>query len=809
MHDLFRKIVLFALTLSLLAPAQVYAQEALQGAAEEERKDPPNLSTTRLGETGLFRVISGYTPWKKRFSIGTGLQYWQQDDFIGPNYFHKHLETIGHVTISPTDWLEVFVGGISRSHQYRDELIKGSPQLVQSIGDLNLGTKFGFEANEFFYLGADWFVQFNTQQGNLGPAFSATSFGLRLLPTFDLTGLADPIPFRFLLNFGYERNNTANVVEAQEGGGSGIGSSHLQYSLAIPPDNDVFIGGVGIEIPQKYLSIILEYTTEQYKDLDGSVDRGESQARVYNTSPQRLTPGVRFFPVGGLVVDLYADLGAGLLGFSDGAVPLNSLTDQKEEIMPDWTANLGLTYNFTPPPPPAPKEGRVRGLVNDAKTGMPVGDVVIRFPGRNVTDLITDETGKFTSYAFVGGEIEVTAKKENYQPATAKVNVLPGKEVALNLKLDPIEKIGMFAGKVQDEKGKPVLASVSFEGTNLPNVATDPMTGMFEVKLPPDVYTVKVIANGFNPDTKRIRVVNRRKTSVVFQLKAKETFGTLLGKIEAADGKPVAGVVSFSDPKVRPIASHPDTGQYEDKVIPGTYTVKASAAGFEPATQQVVIESGRTSMVNFVLSPVVTSGTLEGVVVDAKSGNGLYAVISSPNGEFSNIVADPESGRFIQKLPAGEYLVKAAAPNYKAEQKPVQIVNGQNTQVRFELQGFDKIAVTREAIEIKEKIRFAQGKDTILFDSYPLLDEISDAIKDNTKMQISIEGHTDSQGSDDYNLRLSQRRADAVRDYLIARGVPAENLKSIGFGESRPIAPNDTEEGREKNRRVEFRILAQ
>lgn len=792
----------------LPAAAQVTTQQQIEAVslgtgADEEKIDPPNLSTTRVGEVGTFRVVSGYTPWAKRFSLGTGLQYWQQDDFLAENFSHKQLETLGHVTISAADWLELVVAGITTAHIYRDELLKSDPVLVQSIGDLQLGSKLGFEANEFFYLGGDILVRFNTRQGGLGPAFPATSFGLRVLPTFDFTMLRDPVPLRFLINFGYTRDNTRAVLA------NGGGSQHLEYALGIPPDDDVFIGGLAVEVPQRYVSIILEYTTEQYKDLNGSARRNGIAERVYNTSPQRLTPGLRFFPVGGLVVDLSVDLGAGLLGMTPGIVPPQSLTDQREEIMPDWTANLGVTYNFTPPPPPAPKEGRVRGVITDAKTGMPLSDVIVSFPGKVVTDLITDQKGLYVSYGFPAGDLEVAAKKENYTPFKGRVTILAGKEVTYNIKLEPIEQIGQFAGTVTDEKGKGLLASVSFEGTNLPNVATDPLTGKFEVQLPPDIYTVKVVANGYTPQTKRIRVVNRRKTTVDFQLTPIQTFGTLMGKIETVDGKPVAGIVSFDNPKIRPIAANPETGQYEDKVEPGTYQIKAMAAGFEPAVAQVQIQSGQSTLANFVLKPVVTQGTLQGTVVDAKTGKGVYAVISSPNGEFSNIVADPDSGKFVQKLPAGSYTVKASAPNYRAEQKDVTIENGKATEVRFELQPFEKIQVSKEKIEIKEKIRFATGKDTILFDSYPLLDEIAQAIKDNPKMQVSIEGHTDSQGSDEFNMKLSQKRADAVRDYLIARGIEPDRLKAVGFGETRPIAPNDTEEGREKNRRVEFNIIAQ
>lgn len=119
------------------------------------------------------------------------------------------------------------------------------------------------------------------------------------------------------------------------------------------------------------------------------------------------------------------------------------------------------------------------------------------------------------------------------------------------------------------------------------------------------------------------------------------------------------------------------------------------------------------------------------------------------------------------------------------------------------------VVVKREKIEINDKIFFAFDSDRILPKSYDLLDQIAAVIKEHTEIPaIFIEGHTDSDGSDDYNLELSDRRAKSVRTYLIdIGGVATERLQAKGFGESTPIASNATEEGKAENRRVEFRII--
>ena len=105
-------------------------------------------------------------------------------------------------------------------------------------------------------------------------------------------------------------------------------------------------------------------------------------------------------------------------------------------------------------------------------------------------------------------------------------------------------------------------------------------------------------------------------------------------------------------------------------------------------------------------------------------------------------------------------------------------------------------------------MHFKSAKWTILRKSFRLLSEVGEAIKDNPTMRISIEGHTDSRGKDSYNQRLSERRANSVREHLVNLvGLEPDRPQSIGFGESKPIASNRSRRGREANRRVEFRIM--
>ena len=103
-------------------------------------------------------------------------------------------------------------------------------------------------------------------------------------------------------------------------------------------------------------------------------------------------------------------------------------------------------------------------------------------------------------------------------------------------------------------------------------------------------------------------------------------------------------------------------------------------------------------------------------------------------------------------------------------------------------------------------IQFENGKSTIKENSYGILNEVAAVFIENPSYIIEIQGHTDNVGNYQYNIDLSEKRAQAVREYLIEHGVPAERMTAHGYGPDRPLTSNDTQEGRSVNRRVEFKI---
>jgi outer membrane protein OmpA-like peptidoglycan-associated protein len=122
-----------------------------------------------------------------------------------------------------------------------------------------------------------------------------------------------------------------------------------------------------------------------------------------------------------------------------------------------------------------------------------------------------------------------------------------------------------------------------------------------------------------------------------------------------------------------------------------------------------------------------------------------------------------------------------------------------------------RVEITSDKIVIREKIQFERNKARIRWESDDLLAEIAQVMNQNSRIKkIRIEGHASADGGYKHNVELSKRRAKAVLDHLVRHGqVAPERLESEGYGPDRPIADNETEAGREANRRVEFVIVEQ
>jgi outer membrane protein OmpA-like peptidoglycan-associated protein len=109
--------------------------------------------------------------------------------------------------------------------------------------------------------------------------------------------------------------------------------------------------------------------------------------------------------------------------------------------------------------------------------------------------------------------------------------------------------------------------------------------------------------------------------------------------------------------------------------------------------------------------------------------------------------------------------------------------------------------------QVLNNIFFEFNKTTLLPESYPELDKVAEFMLSQDIELIEISGHTDSDGSESYNQKLSDGRAKSVVEYLISKGIHANSMKAVGYGELKPIDTNSSDAGKAKNRRVEFTLL--
>jgi len=194
----------------------------------------------------------------------------------------------------------------------------------------------------------------------------------------------------------------------------------------------------------------------------------------------------------------------------------------------------------------------------------------------------------------------------------------------------------------------------------------------------------------------------------------------------------------------------------------------------------------------------------QGKVSDSRTGKGVKASI-----RYSSIPTGSIFGRFNDStfsfsiFGTASYQITASADGYNPR---TVIVDPNDVDANKRVQR-DIVLTPKGQTIVLNHLIFAQGKAVIDSKSFPELDELAQMMKENTKIEIQLEGHTDNTGSPKANLELSQDRVDAVKKYLVEKGISKSRIKTKAFGGSQPLRNEMTPEAKAANRRVEMRIL--
>jgi len=214
-----------------------------------------------------------------------------------------------------------------------------------------------------------------------------------------------------------------------------------------------------------------------------------------------------------------------------------------------------------------------------------------------------------------------------------------------------------------------------------------------------------------------------------------------------------------------------------------------------------------------VVKPVVKKVEIEGVeltckVVEAVTLQPVNAtMLIKNNGETIKTMQTDNNGLIKVVIPEGKiYTAEVTAAGYVPQSQTIDLTNVPRG-VKKEIVLDPVVKISKGVVFKFKNVNFNTGTADLTPESLEILDMVAAILIENPKLQIEISGHTDNQGNPAYNLRLSNHRANAVMKYLLSKGAKPEQMKAIGFGQTKWIASNLTEEGRAENRRVEFKVL--
>ena len=284
-----------------------------------------------------------------------------------------------------------------------------------------------------------------------------------------------------------------------------------------------------------------------------------------------------------------------------------------------------------------------------------------------------------------------------------------------------------------------------------------------------------------------------------------ENGGRLAGTVKDEEsGAPIEGAIVRFD-RSTPVATDAEGRFVSAGMEPGPLTVVVSRAGYEDGTAELDLPEDRVD-VEVALAPSTLAGVITGQV-RGPSGPVSGALVTAEGPESAEVTTG-EDGRFEIPLPQGEYRVVARSGGLLASGAVVTVARGERPTVALRVQPAAETAQIEDGrLRLGAPILFPEASSSLTEASKNLLARATDYLLRNPSSRIRIEGHAADVGEIGALSRLSQDRAESVRDFLVAQGVSSDRLDLAAFGAQKPVAPNATLRGRAQNDRVELIVI--
>lgn len=221
---------------------------------------------------------------------------------------------------------------------------------------------------------------------------------------------------------------------------------------------------------------------------------------------------------------------------------------------------------------------------------------------------------------------------------------------------------------------------------------------------------------------------------------------------------------------------------------------------------------GQKNIVPVTLTKTKSRVTLlKGVIKDAVTKQPMDANIALLNNKtgqkISEVNSNSATGAYLIILPAGKnYAITVTKPGYLFHSENFDISDTAEYQEIVKNVELNKATVGAKIV--LRNIFFDFDKATLRPESNIEIERLRKVLLEYPTMKIELSGHTDNKGSSEYNKKLSESRAKSVLDYLVKKGISPDRMTAVGYGFDRPMAPNETDAGRQLNRRTEFEIKA-